>query len=125
MPAAEAVGPHGYVPVPMRTVVDAEEALAFISAPTGASGVVRHGAGMEGIAATTPPQSEMDAGSSICAERRFGRLFERVIAAISRRDGLWDPSGLGLAPALPRGVRTDPVVVASSSNEEAPSVVRR
>lgn len=44
MPATEAVGPPGYVPVPMRTVVDAKEALAFISTPTYASGVVRHGA---------------------------------------------------------------------------------
>lgn len=48
-------GPPGYAPVPMRSAVSAEEALAFISAPTGASGVVRLGAGMEGADATAPP----------------------------------------------------------------------
>ncbi|KAI4979827.1 hypothetical protein ZWY2020_016580 [Hordeum vulgare] len=122
-PGAATAGPSrsppGYALVPMRSEVDAEEALAFISAPTGASGVVRLGAGME-----ASPQHEvaMDPGSH--AERRFGHLFRRAVAAIDRRPGRhagsWAPASLGLGAA-----RQDPVVGASSSDEEGPSWGRR
>nr|XP_040252106.1 vasodilator-stimulated phosphoprotein-like [Aegilops tauschii subsp. strangulata] len=128
-PAAEAAGPPGYYPVPMRAVVNKEEALAFVSAPTGASGVVRLGAGMEGADATATPQQETAAGSSSRAARRFGRLFGRAVAAIdrrpSRRPGSWAPTSLGLASAAPGTARPDHVVVDSSSDEEGSSVLRR
>uniref|UniRef100_A0A8R7Q299 Uncharacterized protein n=1 Tax=Triticum urartu TaxID=4572 RepID=A0A8R7Q299_TRIUA len=58
-PEAVAAGlslrPPGYAPVSMRSTVNAEEALAFISAPSGASGVVHLGVGMEGAAAAGTP----------------------------------------------------------------------
>lgn len=47
-PTAEASGPShgtpGSAPVPMRCAVNEEEALGFVSTPSGASGVVRFGA---------------------------------------------------------------------------------
>ena len=113
----------------MRAVVNEEEALAFVSTPTGASGVVRLGAGMEGADATATPLQETAAGSSSRAARGFGRLFGRAVAAIdrrpSRRLGSWAPASLGLASAAPEGARPDPVVIASSSDEEGSSVLRR
>ncbi|KAI5020248.1 hypothetical protein ZWY2020_045136 [Hordeum vulgare] len=117
-PDAATAGPSrnspGYAPVPMRSEVDAEEALAFISAPTGASGVVRLRAGME-----ASPQQEVATDPGSRAERRFGRLFGRAVAAIDRRPGChtvsWAPASLGLGAA-----RQDPVVIASSSDEEGP-----
>ncbi|KAI4986088.1 hypothetical protein ZWY2020_018718 [Hordeum vulgare] len=131
-PAIEDAGPSqrppGYLPVPMRTDVTAEEALGFVSAPTGASGVVRLGAGMEGVVANAPPPQEMNAGPSSRAERRFGRLFGRVIASLDRqpgrRAGLWAPASLGLGLGL-GAVPQDPVIVSSSSDEEGSSVPRR
>ena len=113
----------------MRAVVNEEEALAFVSAPTGASGVVRLGAGMEGADATATPQQETVAGSSSRAARRFGRLFGRVVATIdrhaSRCPGSWALASLSLASTAPEGARPDPVVIASSSDEEDSSVLRR
>ena len=47
---------HGYAPVPLRAMLNEEEALAFVSAPTGASGVVPLRAGMEGTNANVPLQ---------------------------------------------------------------------
>ncbi|KAI5019215.1 hypothetical protein ZWY2020_044103 [Hordeum vulgare] len=106
--------PPGYTPVPMRSEVDVEEALAFISAPTGASGVVRLGAGME-----ASPQQEMATDPGSRAERRFGRLFGRTVAAIDRRPGRhagsWAPTSLGLGAA-----RQDPVVVAPLRTRKGP-----
>lgn len=128
-PAAEAAGPPGYCPVPMRAIVKEEEALAFVSAPTGASGVVRLGAGMEDGAATATPQQETAAGSSTRTEQRFGHLFRRAIAALDRRParraGSWAPASLGLTSAAPGTARSDHVVVDSSSDEEGSSVLRR
>ncbi|KAI5020357.1 hypothetical protein ZWY2020_045245 [Hordeum vulgare] len=131
-PAAEDAGPSrrppGYLPLPMRTEVTAEEALGFVSAPTGASGVVRLGAGMEGVVANAPPLQEMNAGPSSRAERRFGRLFGRAVAALDRQPGRhagsWAPASLGLGLGL-GAVPQDQVVVSSSSDEEGSSVLRR
>ena len=113
----------------MRAIVNEEEALAFVSAPTGASEVVRLGAGMEGVNANAPIQRETAAGSSSRVTRRFGRLFGRVVTAIdrrpSRRRGSWAPESLGLASVAPEGARPDPVVIASSSDEEDSSGLRR
>lgn len=71
----------------------------------------------------------MAKGSSICLERRFGCLFERAFTTMDHRLGCrtvsWDLAGLSLAPALPRGVCLDPVVVASSSDKEESRVARR
>ncbi|KAI4971221.1 hypothetical protein ZWY2020_002135 [Hordeum vulgare] len=91
-PAAETTGPSrgppGYTPVPMRVLVDEEAA----------------------------PPLGTTAGSSSRAERRFGRLFERAVAAIDRRPGRhagsWAPASLGRGAA-----RQDLVVIASSSDE--------
>lgn len=69
--------PHGYAAVPLRAVVNEEEALAFVSAPTG---VVRLGAGMEGTNTNALLQGEMAAGSSSRAARRFGCLFGHAVA---------------------------------------------
>ncbi|KAM3189270.1 hypothetical protein ACQJBY_067906 [Aegilops geniculata] len=124
--AGPSLRPPGYAPVPMRSTVNAEEALAFISAPSGASGVVRLGVGMEGAAAAGTPQQETAAGSSSRAERRFGRLFGRAVAALDRRPGRrpgsWASADLGFTASPLRQAST---VVVSSSDEEASSVSRR
>ena len=83
----------------MRAAVDVEDALAYVSAPTSASGVIRLGAGMEAADAKTTPQPEMSASSCGHAERRFGR----AVTAIDRRSGTWAPASLGLACASPQG----------------------
>ena len=112
----------------MCSVVNEEEALAFVSVPTGASGVVRLGVGMEGADATAPPPLVTTAGSSSRVERRFGRLFGRAVSAVDRRPGhragSWAPATLGLASAAPEGARHQPVV-ASSSDEECSTGLRR
>nr|XP_020165583.1 T-cell leukemia homeobox protein 3-like [Aegilops tauschii subsp. strangulata] len=132
-PVGEAVGlsrgPPGYAPVPMRAIVDEEAALGFVSAPTGSSGVIRLGVGMEGAGVNSPPPLEVSAGPSIRAERRFGRLFGRAVAALNRRTGhragSWAPASLRLANTAPEIARPDHVVVDSSSDEEGSSVLRR
>ena len=110
----------------MRTEVTAEEALAFVSAPTGASGLVRLGVGMEGAVAGGTPRQETAAGSSSRVERRFARLFGRTVAALDRRPGRrpgsWAPANLGFTATPLRQAST---VVVSSSDEEASSVSRR
>ncbi|KAE8793668.1 hypothetical protein D1007_31702 [Hordeum vulgare] len=131
-PAAETVGPSrgppGFVPVPMRVMVDEEAALGFVSAPTGASGVVRLGVGMDGADTNASPPRETTAETSSRAERRFGRLFGRAVAALDRqpgrRAGSWAPASLGLGLGLGAAAHA-PVVVPSSSNEEGSSVRRR
>lgn len=79
--------------------------------------------------ATASPQPEMAVGLSSRAERRFWRLFGRVVAAIDhrpgRRSGSWAPASLGFTNALPKGACHDPVVIASSLDEEGLSVLRR
>ena len=52
----------------MRATVDEEAALGFVSAPTGASGVIHLGVGMEGVGVNPPPPLEATAGPSIRAE---------------------------------------------------------
>jgi hypothetical protein len=123
--ACSVLRPPGYASVPMHSTVNAEEALAFIFAPTSASGVVRLGAGMESADDSAMPQQETAVGSSSRVERRFGRLFGRAVAAIDRRPGSWAPASLGLASAAPQRARHVPVIVASSSDEEGSSVLRR
>ena len=125
--AGPSLRPPGYALVPMRSTVNAEEALAFISAPSGASGVVRLGVGMKGAAAAGgTPQQETATGSSSRAERRFGRLFGRAVAALDcrpgRRPGSWAPANLGFTATPLRQAST---VIVSSSDEEASSVSRR
>ncbi|KAI5009166.1 hypothetical protein ZWY2020_010214 [Hordeum vulgare] len=77
---------------------------------------LRHPLDLLGMEAS--PRQEMATDSGSRAERRFGRLFGRVVAAIdrcpSRRPGSWAPVSLVLASAAPLGV----VVVDSSSDEE-------
>ena len=130
-PDAVAAGPSlrlpGYTPVPMRAVVNEEEALAFVSAPTGASGVVHIGVGMEGAAAAGgTPQQETAAGASSRVERCFGRLFRRAVTALDRRPGrrpgAWATANLGFTATPLRQAST---VVVSSSDDEASSVSRR
>ena len=127
--AGPSLRPPGYAPIPMRTVVNEEEALAFVSTPTGASGVVRLGAGMEGADAIATHQQETATDSSSRAARRFGRLFGRSVAAIDRRPSRhpdsWAPASLGLASAAPGTACPDHVVVDSSSDKEGSSVLRR
>ncbi|KAI5018536.1 hypothetical protein ZWY2020_043424 [Hordeum vulgare] len=104
-PAAETAGPSrgppSYVPVPMRALVDEEAA----------------------------PPLETTAGSSSRAERRFGRLFGRAVAAIDRRPGRragsWTPTSLGLASAAPEVARPDAVFIGSSSDDESSTGLRR
>ncbi|KAI5005195.1 hypothetical protein ZWY2020_032438 [Hordeum vulgare] len=126
-PAGEEVvpsrGPPSYAPVPMRVMVDEEAASGFVSAPTGATGVVRLGVGMDGADTSAPPPLETAAGSSSHAKRRFGRLFGRAVAAIDRRPGRrassWAPVRLGLASSAPEVARPDAVFIGSSSDEES------
>ncbi|KAE8777581.1 hypothetical protein D1007_49546 [Hordeum vulgare] len=65
---AVATGPSlctpGYASVPMHLTVNKEEALAFLSASNGTSGVVRHGAEMEG---STPAVRNGVSGGFSCA----------------------------------------------------------
>ncbi|KAI4991213.1 hypothetical protein ZWY2020_039584 [Hordeum vulgare] len=119
-------GPPGYVPVPMRAFADEEAALGFVSAPTGASGIIHLGIGMEGVDASAPPLQDMAAGSNGIAERRFGRLFGRAVVSLDRRPGhrpgSWAPASLGFAAAPPQaGCRVPADVVVVSSKEGAAS----
>ncbi|KAI4996604.1 hypothetical protein ZWY2020_051524 [Hordeum vulgare] len=111
-------GPPGYVPIPMRAFADEAAALGFVSAPTDASGVIHLGVGMEGIDASAPPLQDMVAGSNGIAERRFGRLFGRIVASLDRRPcrhpGPWAPASFGFVvvpPQAGRRVPADVVVV--------------
>ena len=84
---------------------------------------------MEGAGVNSPPPLEVSAGPSIRAERRFGRLFGRAVAALNRRTGRragsWAPASLGLASAAPGTARPDHVIGDSSSDEEGSSVLHR
>ncbi|XP_073354747.1 uncharacterized protein [Aegilops tauschii subsp. strangulata] len=126
-PTGEAIGPSrgppGYAPVPMRAIVDEEAALGFVSAPIGASGVIRLGVGMEeGAGVNSPPPLEATAGPSIRAEQCFGHLVRRAVAALDRSPGSWAPANLGFATTPLRQAST---IAVSSSDEEGSSATRR
>ncbi|KAI4970445.1 hypothetical protein ZWY2020_001359 [Hordeum vulgare] len=125
-PAAETAGPSrgplGYVPVQMCAFADEEAALGFVSAPTGASGIIHLGIGMEDADASAPPLQDMVTGSNGIAERRFGRLFGRAVASLDRRPGRrpgsWAPASLGFAAAPPQASRCVPADLVVVSLEE-------
>lgn len=107
----------------MGTEVTVEEALAFVSAPTGASGVIRFGAGIGSSNGLAHPQMEMVAVSSSRTEQRFSHLFKRAIApSTATAAAALATLGLGLGLGA---ARQDPIVIVSSSDKEGSFAVHR